>query len=194
MPSDGDQTKAIQAAILNAEKTGGAVQLGAGTFNVSSLTIKSNIAIHGISGATKFVASGGGEIFSISEAARVTIEGISFSAKGNAGNLITAQGIERLSIEDCEFNGAEAGVRMSGCGGRVVGNSFQFHEDLGLQSIDSSGLRISGNRISDVGNCGIQVWQTKTREDGSLITENHISRVATKEWWQWPEWQWYQHL
>jgi uncharacterized secreted repeat protein (TIGR03808 family) len=156
------------------------VHLGAGTFNVSVLTIKRNVTVIGAPGATKLFAPTGGKIFSIRLSTHVVLQGLGLAAKGTTGNILTAEGIERLIVEGCDFSGGEAGMRIASCGGRVVGNRFQFHEDVGLQSIDSKGISISGNRVSDVGNCGIQVWQTEPREDGSIITENHVSRIAAK--------------
>jgi uncharacterized secreted repeat protein (TIGR03808 family) len=176
----GDQTTNIQAAIEAAAKSGGSVQLGAGTFEVSVLTIRRNVTIQGIPGATKLLASSGGSIFSIRTSNHVVLQGLGLVAKGRVGNILTAEGVEQLVIEDCDFSGAEAGIRVSSSSGRIVGNRFQFHEDLALQSIDSKGFLLSENTVSDVGNCGIQVWQTEKREDGSIVTQNRISRVAVK--------------
>jgi uncharacterized secreted repeat protein (TIGR03808 family) len=179
-PSGGDDTEAVQAAIVAAAKVKGALHLGGGTFNVSVLTIKNNVTIIGSPGATKLFAPTGGKIFSIRNSNYVVLQGLGLSAKGTKANILSAEGIERLVVEDCDFSGAEAGMRIASCGGRVVGNRFQLHEDVALQSIDSKGLLISGNRISDIGNCGIQVWQTETREDNSIVTENYITRIAAK--------------
>jgi uncharacterized secreted repeat protein (TIGR03808 family) len=179
-PRDGDDTANVQAAIADAETAGGVVQLGAGTFNVSELTIKNNVAIIGVPGATRLFAATGGMIFTIRTAAHVVLQGLGLAAKGITGNILTAKGVERLIIENCDFSGGETGMRISSCGGRISDNRFRFHEDVGVQSIDSLGMRISGNQVSDIGNCGIQVWQTERREDGSIITENHVSRIAVK--------------
>jgi uncharacterized secreted repeat protein (TIGR03808 family) len=181
LSSGGDQTRKLQNAITEAGKIGGVVQLGPGTFETNVLTIKNNVTIQGIPGATKLLATRGGKIFSIRSATQVILQGVGMSAKGSTGNILTAEGIERLIVQDCDFSGAEAGMRVASCSGRIVGNRFQFHEKIGVQSIDSKGFAISGNRISDIGNCGIQVWQTNTGEDGSIVSDNHISRVASRD-------------
>ena len=178
---DGDQTRELQRAIADADRRGGVVQLGPGRFETSVLTIKNDVSIIGVPGATHLHAPAGGKIFSIRQAKSVTIQGVSFSAVGEKGNILTAEGIPWLAIEDCSFAGGEAGMRVASCAGRIANNQFQFHEKIAIQSIDSKGFRITGNRISDIGNSGIQVWQTNAGEDGSLITENHISRIASKD-------------
>jgi uncharacterized secreted repeat protein (TIGR03808 family) len=156
------------------------VQLGAGTFKVSRLTIQNNITIVGVPGATQLLAPAGGEIFAIGTSSSVILQGLGMVAKGKSGTIVTAENVERLVVEGCSFSGGEAGMRISACGGRIVGNRFQFHNDVGFQSIDSKGIHISGNRVSDIGNCGIQVWQTEKREDGSIVTDNFISRIDVK--------------
>ena len=180
-PSSGNQTRSLQSAISAAGEKGGVVQLGPGTFETSVLTIKNDVSIIGIPGATHLHAPAGGKIFSIRQAKSVTIQGISFSAVGEKGNILTAEGIPWLDVEDCTFAGGEAGMRVASCAGRIANNRFQFHDKIAVQSIDSRGFRISGNRISDIGNAGIQVWQSNAGEDGTIITENHISRIASKD-------------
>jgi uncharacterized secreted repeat protein (TIGR03808 family) len=181
LPTEGDQTKRLQNALTEAPNAGGVLQLGPGTFNVSTLMIDRNVTVQGIPGATKLVTPRSGEVFLMRGASHVVLQGLGLRAKGNLGNILSADGIERLVVQDCDFSGGETGMRVASCGGRIVGNRFQFHEKVGIQSIDSKGFSISENRISDIGNCGIQVWQTKAGEDGSVITENHISRVASRD-------------
>jgi uncharacterized secreted repeat protein (TIGR03808 family) len=181
LPRDGDQTAALQNAIDAAVKGSGVVVLGAGVFNVGTLTISGNVSIQGVPGATQLKCRSGGNIFTIGAAEHVVLQGIGLSAKGETGTILSGDGVERLVIESCDFSGADAGMRVSKCGGRIVGNHFQFHNSIGCQLLDSKGFTISENQLSDIGNCGIQVWQTDPREDGSIISENHISRIASRD-------------
>jgi uncharacterized secreted repeat protein (TIGR03808 family) len=180
LPSGGDDTQRLQSKIDSAQKTGGVVQLGAGTFNVNTLTIHGDVSIIGTPGATRLVAAKRGGIFSIASSKQVVLQGLGLMVKGARGTALVAKGVDRLIVENCNISGGEAGMRINACGGSIVANQFQFHDDVGLQSIDSQDMHISGNRVSDIGNCGIQVWQTERREDGSIITENHISRIDVK--------------
>ena len=106
-PGKGDQTLALQAAIYEAAKIGGVVQLGPGTFEVGVISVNANVTIQGIPGATKIHAPTNGKIFSILPAKQIVIQGISFTAKGTKGNLITAEAVERLIIDECDFAGGE---------------------------------------------------------------------------------------
>jgi uncharacterized secreted repeat protein (TIGR03808 family) len=180
-PTGGDQTAALQAAITAAGETGGVVQLGAGTFETGPLTLKNNITLQGIPGATALRSIQGGKILSIRSAKRVVIEGIEFTAKGKTGNLLTAEGIERLIVQDCDFAGAEAALRVATCGGRIVGNRMRFHQKVACQAIGSTGLEISGNSISDIGNAGIQVWRENKGDSPTIVTNNFVTRIAAED-------------
>lgn len=177
----GDQTQQLQAAISDAAKTGGVVQLGAGTFETGVLSILSNVTIQGIPGLTKLHAPAGGRIFSILPASQVILQGIALTAKGSTGNLITAEGVERLIIEDCDFSGGEAGLRIATCGGRISGNRLRFHQKVACQSIAATGMEISGNTVSDIGNNGIQVWRDEKGDNPTIVSNNFVSRIAAED-------------
>jgi uncharacterized secreted repeat protein (TIGR03808 family) len=180
-PKKGDQTLALQAAIFEAAKVGGVVQLGAGTFEVGVMSVNANVTILGIPGATKLYAPVDGKILSILPASQIVIQGISFSAKGTKGNLITAEAVERIIIEDCDFSGGEAAIRIATCGGRIVGNRFRFHQKVACQSIVATGMEISGNSVSDIGNNGIQVWRDDKGDNPTVVTNNIVSRIAAED-------------
>ena len=177
----GDQTLELQAAIFEATKVGGVVQLGAGTYEVGVISLNANVTIQGIPGATKLHAPVDGKIFSILPAGQIIIQGIAFSAKGIKGNLITAEAVERLIIEDCDFGGGEAALRIATCGGRIVGNRFRFHQQVACQSIGATGMEISGNTVTDIGNNGIQVWRDDKGDNPTIVTNNIISRIAAED-------------
>lgn len=180
-PGKGDQTLALQAAIDEAAKSGSVVQLGPGTFEVGVLSLNAPVTIQGIPGLTKLHAPAGGNIFSILPSAQVVIQGISFSAKGTKGNLLTAEAVERLIIEDCDFAGGEAGMRIVTCAGRISGNRFRFHQKVACQSVAATGMEISGNTVSDIGNNGIQVWSDNKGDNPTIVSNNFVSRIAAED-------------
>jgi uncharacterized secreted repeat protein (TIGR03808 family) len=173
-----NQTKALQRAIQ--ESANGVVELGAGTFIVDPLTINSDIVIQGVPGLTRLQSTGGGEILSLQSAKSIVVQGVGFATEGPTGNLLAAEGIASLRIENCMFDGGEAGVRLAGTAGEVSGNQFSKQQSVGCFSIDGAGIRISGNTITDMSNAGIQVFRSTLAEDGTIITDNRISRVAHK--------------
>ena len=151
-----DQTAELQAAIDRAAKHGGVVRLGAGKFSVSGLHVNSSLQIEGVMGHTRLVASGDTAILTVKDAEYVSISGITFV-------------------------GGAIGLALANCGGRIIGNEFTAQEKTALFALDSKGLEISGNHVHDVGNNGIQVWTSEKREDGTLVSNNRVERVAAKD-------------
>ncbi|HQY74477.1 MAG TPA: TIGR03808 family TAT-translocated repetitive protein [Aestuariivirga sp.] len=150
-----DQTVELQAAIDHAAVNGGLLRLGAGKFLVAGLNLKSSLQIEGVAGQTRLVALGSVDILSVEGAQHLGISGITFESGGN-------------------------GLVLRNCGGRISGNAFLLQEKTGLFALDSRGLEISGNHVHDIGNNGIQVWTSEKREDGTLVIDNRVERIAAK--------------
>jgi uncharacterized secreted repeat protein (TIGR03808 family) len=150
-----DQTVELQAAIDHAVANGGVLRLGAGAFRVSGLSLKTSLQIEGVSGQTRLVAIG-------------------------TGDILSADGAEHLGISGLTFEGGGNGLVLRNCGGRISGNEFLSQEKTGLFALDSKGLEISGNHVHDIGNNGIQVWTSEKREDGTLVINNRVERISAK--------------
>jgi uncharacterized secreted repeat protein (TIGR03808 family) len=151
-----DQTLELQTAIDHATKNGGLLQLGAGKFHVSGLHVSSSLQIEGVTGHTKLVAAG-------------------------KGAILTIEGAEHVSISGITFEGGANGLVLKNCGGRICGNEFLSQEKTALFALDSLGLEISSNHVHDIGNNGIQVWTSGKREDGTLVTNNRVERIAAND-------------
>ena len=150
-----DQTLELQAAIDHAARQGGVLRLGAGKFVVSGLHVKTSLQIEGVAGHTTLVAAG-------------------------VATILKVEGVEQVSINGISFEGGANGLVLKNCGGRICGNEFMSQEKTALFALDSKGLEISGNHVHDVGNNGIQVWTSDKREDGTLVINNRVERVAAR--------------
>jgi uncharacterized secreted repeat protein (TIGR03808 family) len=150
-----DQTLELQAAMDHAAENGGLLRLAAGKFHVSGLHAKSSLQIEGIAGHTRLVAIGNADILKFEDAEHVNVSGITFESGAN-------------------------GLVIKNCGGRICGNEFMSQEKTALFTLDSRGLEISGNHVHDIGNNGIQVWSSDKREDGALVTNNRVERIAAR--------------
>lgn len=180
-PHDGNQTKSLQAAIDAAQSAGGLVELGAGTFVVNDLKISGSITLRGLPGLTVLRSGQNGRVLSIRDAGTVNLEGITFQARGLKGDVVRVDDVARLIIDGCSFAGGGNGLHMVGCGGRIVGNTFKFHQAAGLWSENATGLEISGNTLSDIGNNGILVWRSEIGEDGTIVSNNRVTRIAAED-------------
>jgi uncharacterized secreted repeat protein (TIGR03808 family) len=184
--SNSNQINDLQAALDKAIQGDGVVRLPAGRFNVSSLRITGPVRLEGVAGRTKLVSSDGAPVLVIEDAEGVTISGMIFDGGDVAhterqSGLVMAHNALNLAISDCEFTHAKAnGLQLEGCSGRVSANRFSQIAQTALFARDSTGLEISGNHVHDIGNNGIQVWTSEPAEDGTIVYNNRVERVAAK--------------
>ena len=184
--ADHDQSKVLQAAIAAAEAQGAELFLAAGRYRASGLRSTKPLRFSGVPGATQI--RGSGDVLAVKAAKHVTLSGLNFSAtdgtaaaQGKA--LVSASKAENLTIRDCQIIGesAASGLVLKGCSGRITDNHVSYFGATGILALDSIGLEISGNTVSDIGNNGIQVWRSAVGEDGTIVTGNRVSRIGAKD-------------
>lgn len=176
--SSRNQSRALQKALDRAAEQGGILVLPAGRFVASGLKVSKPLVLAGTAGQSVLVSAGGRTILAIEDSDDVFISGIGFDGAGGAETLLAAKNAS-LHIENCSFQkSGGSGLSMADCSGRIGGNRFGHIEHTALFSIDSKGLEISGNHVHDIGNNGIQVWTSDRREDGSIVVNNRVERIA----------------
>jgi uncharacterized secreted repeat protein (TIGR03808 family) len=181
--SKSDQSQALADAITAAKKGSGVLRLPAGRFILSAVQISEPVVIAGSDGRTLLISTDGAPIFSIMGAGRVVLEGLGLETEAKQDEnerigLIVAEATDELIMSNCSFTGGAKGVVLESCGGRISGCSFAGHSATGVFANDSRGLEITGNRVEACGNNGIQVWTSEPREDGTIISNNRIARIA----------------
>jgi uncharacterized secreted repeat protein (TIGR03808 family) len=185
-PGDSDQSASLQDALLRASTEGRPLFLPAGTYFCTNLQFPSDIVVEGIPGATILAASASDPVARISGNTDVTLRGLTFVAGsgGPAGDdraLLEIEASDRITIERCGFTGSAAnGISVRDAAARIEGCTLASHALAAIFSIDSRGLKVSGNTITDCGNGGILIWSSETRRDGSILTGNSIARIDWK--------------
>jgi uncharacterized secreted repeat protein (TIGR03808 family) len=144
------------------------------------------VQIAGGPGATRIVANRGRPIFSAAHASDIRISGIAFDGGGQtlpkSTGLVTLADGENARLTDCEFIGASCfGIALDGIGGEVTGNSVLGVADAAIFSINARGLTIARNRIRRAGNNGIQVWRSEQGEDGTIVADNTIEQIESRD-------------
>ncbi len=179
------QTKAtriknLAAAVEKAIQGDGWLALPAGDIAASGIVIDRGLTITGIPGRTRLIAEAGQSIFTINTAEPVTLSGLTFDGGNKPGDvpLVRCDGASALSISECAFTSTSgSGLWLEKCAGRIGGNRFFNIGKSAIFSRDGKGLTISQNTIRDIGNNAIQVWTSSPAEDGTIISNNRISRV-----------------
>ncbi len=181
-----DQTAALQRAIDQAASARQPLTLSPGTYRAAGLELPPGAHISGVPGATRIIANRARPIFSSAHAGEVRISGIAFDGGGqplpNGSGLVTLTDGERVRVTDCEFIGASCfGLALDGIGGEITGNAVTGAADAAIYSINARGLTIARNRIRRAGNNGIQVWRSERGEDGTVVADNTIEQVDSRD-------------
>jgi uncharacterized secreted repeat protein (TIGR03808 family) len=161
------------------------VFLPPGDYPVSNLDLPDGSRITGIAGASRLVYSGEGAMLRAEGARRVelsdiVIDGGNRPLTGDAPALVRLSGVSELSIENCAImNAGGTGLSLESCSGRVERNRITQASDYGLYAVQSADLSITGNIVSDCGNGGILVHRWEKGKDGTIVSGNRVSRIAS---------------
>lgn len=176
-----DQSARLQAALSAADESGRPLLLPAGVIFARGLDFP-GVAIEGAPGRTLLAGWRGGHIGTAANANGLTIRNVGFQP-GESGAmdqpaLLLIEESRSVRLERCRFlNSPNSGLRIAGSAVTVTDCDFLGHADAAIHSVDSLGLLISGNRISECGNAGIRIWRGQSGPDGSIVTGNRIDKI-----------------
>jgi uncharacterized secreted repeat protein (TIGR03808 family) len=180
--------KDLQSAIDKAIQADRVLQLGPREYRTAGLRIGGPLRLEGVSGVTRLRCPTGGPILVIEDAANVSLSGLTFvddkvpaSAATDGAAMVAARACASIAITNCQFSRSTlTALRLESCGGRIADNQFTDISQAAIFALDSEGLAITGNDIADIGNNGILVWTSTSREDGTLVSGNRIAHVAAE--------------
>jgi uncharacterized secreted repeat protein (TIGR03808 family) len=179
-----DQSKTLQAALLEAVRRDTPLLVAPGRYRISGVILPDGVRLIGVPGATLFLPAQAGPLLIARRTKRVAVSGIdldglSLKAEPRSG-LLTIDEVAEIAIADCGFlNAGALGLGLNRAGGRITGNRFRTMKDAGLFSLDSKGLAIEANTLEDCGNNGIQIWRSQPGDDASSVRANRINRVRS---------------
>ncbi len=185
VPDDGrDQTASLQAAFDTAAEKDIPLVLPPGKFIVSDLRLRAGTRLIGTARTTTLAFAGGAAFVSADKADGLVLDGLTLEGAYKAfdvsrgDGLITITRRKHVGLVDLDIrNSVGIGLSLVECAGRINGISISSVLDAGLKSLDSKGLDISGNTVTDCGNNGILVWRSHAEEDGTVISGNRISKI-----------------
>lgn len=171
-----DQSSAVQQAIDAAALGGKDVLLPSGEYLVKELSLPSKIRIFGSARGTYLDSFDGAPIFRVGTLGDIVLDGITFGGSVTEA-MIVLDGTETFTIRDCAFSGNGVGIGAYGASATIENCSFTGLSDAAIHSVNSLGLIIRGNRISECGNAGIRIWRDEPGHDGSIVTGNIIKQI-----------------
>lgn len=183
----GDQSDAINRLFREAAQMGMPVFLPAGDYYVSAITLPDMLWVSGVPGRTRLIFAGGSHFLTGEGLSKLTLSDLVLDGGGrtlgkDSGGLLHLRGVTDLTIDNCTITGASGhGIHAERCGGRITGNSISQAAFAGLYAVESGGLAITANTVSDCGNGGILVHRWEAGEDNTMVSGNRVFRIAAND-------------
>ncbi len=182
-----DQTEALQAALEDAAARRVPLYLPAGTLRSGPLTLLAGTKLIGAAGLSVLQFTGGATFVSAKDATGIYLQDLVFDGAtlpldpDQSDGLLRFEGCSELTLNRVEVRRSLLnGVSLEGCSGRISDCAIAKISQAALQSNNARGLEIAHNHISDCGNNGILVWRDEPGEDGTLVSNNRIERIAAR--------------
>ncbi|MGV8839517.1 MAG: TIGR03808 family TAT-translocated repetitive protein [Bauldia sp.] len=179
----GDQTMPIQTALDAAAAADGVLFLPPGRYRVANLTLPARCRIAGVPGASVLEFIGDGHLLAGRGCAIVRIDDVVIDGMGLAlgetvpGTIYLAD-CPDVAIAGCRFAGsAAAAIALEGCAGRIAGNDV-VSAAVGMWLVNSTGLAVTGNTVTDCADNGILVHRWEPGEDGTIVSGNRVERIG----------------
>ena len=183
--SPDDQSRALQRAIEKAAKARTPLLLPPGTYRACDLALPPHAKIIGIRGATRIELSESRSLLRANGADNIGVFGLVLDGGGKP--LSKGRGIVQFSqgdgiqIAECEVvNSGGDGMVLEQIAGHVSASRVANVAGSAIFSRDGRGLVISTNSVRDAGNNGILVWRSAAGEDGTLVIDNRIEKIAAR--------------
>jgi len=180
-----DQSKVLQNVLDRASAENKPLFLPPGTYVASNLKLPGNTRITGVPGASKLIYGGDGHFLTAENADHVSFSGIVLDGANRGFNdpssgLLHMINCRHVVIDDCDIEGSlVSAIKLERSGGRIERCRISGSGDAGIYSIESTGLQIVNNVVSDCANGGILVHRWTAGEDNSIITGNRIERIKS---------------
>ncbi len=184
--SPDDQSRALQAAIDLAAERRVPLALAPGRYFAGGITLRAGVVLTGAGGTATIALAKPGPLFRGENTHRLALHDINLDGGhmqiGGPGNaLIDLKSSNGISLARVVLSASGGrGIALEGCSGRVQLSTLTEIADVALFVLDSTGLDIIDNRVSDCGNNGIQVWRSQTGEDGTIVSRNRISKIMAR--------------
>lgn len=184
-----DQTDALQAALNDSARNEEPLVLPAGLFRSGHLKLPSGARLTGAGPRTVIQFTGRGEAFISGQNANgVELEDLTFDGSALAINAHVATGL--IDLRDCRDvslrritvrQGLLNGITLDRCTGAICDAVITGMSKAGIMSLDAAGMRILHTHVSDCANNGILIWRREPGEDGTLVAQNRIERIAARD-------------
>jgi uncharacterized secreted repeat protein (TIGR03808 family) len=182
--ADDDQTATLRRALTGAARERAGVHLPPGRFRIAGLTLPPGSRLIGAGvGATVLVQAGAEPILTARDGEGISVHDMTLEGHPTATGatpLIAFVDVAGLHIADLAVSRAGGtAMRLERCGGRIERCAIS-DADIGLFSLDATGLQVVGNVVDRCRNNGIQIWRSQKGYDGTQVLANRVARIAAE--------------
>ena len=184
--AEDDQSRRFAALLREAAVNGRPLFLPPGTYRISNIDLPENARVIGIAGASRIVYTGNGHLFAAEGVSHLSLSGLVIDGANRwlgdyAGALVHLRGAGDVTMQDCEIAGSRKNaILLERCGGRIANCRLSGAADAGLNAIESTGLSVTDNTVSDCGNGGILIHRWAKGADNTMVSGNRIARIAAR--------------
>lgn len=181
-----DQSVAFARMLEEAAAAGKPVFLPPGVYHVSNVVLPPRLRLTGVPGATRIAYGGGGRCLSASDGEHIVLSGLIIDGDDrplgeDALAVLDLRGVRHFALDDCEIvRSGKYGLALERTGGRVERSTITGAAEAGIYSVAATGMRITGNIITDCANGGILVHRWEAGEDATLVTNNRVERIGAR--------------
>jgi uncharacterized secreted repeat protein (TIGR03808 family) len=181
-----DQSRVFATLVENAAASGQPVFLPPGTYAVSNIRLPPRIVITGVPGATRLLYGGDGHLLLAEDADHVELSGLILDGANrwiddDAQALGAFRRVRHLVVDNCRIIGSGGnGLSLEGVAGRIERCAISGAMEAGIYAVESRGLAITGNTVSDCANGGILVHRWQAGEDRTIVTGNRVERIGAR--------------
>ncbi|EJW13608.1 hypothetical protein A33M_2468 [Rhodovulum sp. PH10] len=181
-----DQTQLFQRALDRAAAAGSPLALPPGVYRVGGLRLPDGTRLVAAPGSVRLELTEGASLLSAANSARIALDGLVLDGQGKPlpddRGLLHCENVERLAVTDCDVVGAGAtGIHALACGGEILACRFTDTADVAIVTRNARHMVIARNTIAGAGNAGIQVLRWEAGEDGTLVADNHLTRIRNRD-------------
>jgi uncharacterized secreted repeat protein (TIGR03808 family) len=183
--SSEDQSRVLQNAIDAAARARVPLAIAPGAYRAGNLRLPAGAQLLGVRGATQIVLTEGPSLMSATGADHVTLSGLVLDGGkrplADARGLVNLESCRAVRIVDCEIlSSGGHGIRCVSVDGEVSGTTLTEVADVAILSYNAVGLLIARNTIIGAGNNGIQIIRWEAGDDGTMVVDNRIEKVANR--------------
>ncbi len=177
-----DQSALLQKLVDDAARAGLVLFVRGGKYIVANIELPSDFMMRGVSGVTSFTPSKDESVFVSRYQQNITLENIVIDgATAFNQHLIFIRECKNITIENVTLkNSGKGGIFLEKCQGKISNCDISNIKQAAIHIQDSNGMMVSANNINDCKNAGILVWRYEPGYDGSIITNNKISNIASQ--------------